>query len=621
MPTAISVVEGWRPELAGRPLRRSATNRLVYAAVAAAGVAACTLAAAMTLSGLTAEYAVMQAAARAAMVGVPIAVGLYAVRDASSARFGWLLILAGFGWFVATLSESGNPWLYSIGRVAGWTVEVSLVYLILAFPTGHLPARIDRLLVGAIAALVLVLYLPTAVLVERYPLPSPWTDCGSGCPDNAFMLVASQPAVVDDVVRPLRDLLTVVLFVCVTGRVASRFRHASALAKRALGPVLAVAIFRLVVFFTTVTARRVAPESWTAAAGSWLIALAVPLLAVAFLIGVWRWRLFIAAAMQRLAVRLHGRPRPVELRRALAEEFDDPSLEIVRRVDDHPPRWVDAAGDEVPAPVATTGVALTEVFDGEDRVAAILHDPALSEDAAFNATAASYVVMTLDSERLASQTTRLLSEVRASRERARSAAEDERRRIEHDLHDGAQQRLIALGIKLGLAAERTEVLDPAEAELLRSLGSEVDQALEEVRSLARGNLPSGLAERGLVEAVRQAGRTCPLPVTVLGMSVRRYPAEIESAAYFCCLEAMQNACKHTQRATVVVVELSDDDAALRLEVRDDGEGFAADAVVPGMGLASIHERIAAVGGEASIRSRPGAGTRVSAHIPLITPPG
>ena len=105
------------------------------------------------------------------------------------------------------------------------------------------------------------------------------------------------------------------------------------------------------------------------------------------------------------------------------------------------------------------------------------------------------------------------------------------------------------------------------------------------------------------------------------MGVRRYPAEIESAAYFCCLEAMQNACKHAQRATVVVVELSDDDAALRLEVRDDGEGFAADAVTPGMGLAGIHERIAAVGGEASIRSRPGAGTRVSAHIPLITRPG
>ena len=95
------------------------------------------------------------------------------LRHAASARFGRLLILTGFGWFLATLSESPDPWLYSIGRVAGWTVEVALVYLILAFPTGRLPARVDRVLVGLIAAVVLCLYVPTAVLVEHYPLPEP----------------------------------------------------------------------------------------------------------------------------------------------------------------------------------------------------------------------------------------------------------------------------------------------------------------------------------------------------------------------------------------------------------------------------------------------------------------
>ena len=166
--------------------------------------------------------------------------------------------------------------------------------------------------------------------------------------------------------------------------------------------------------------------------------LAIPLLAVAFLVGVWRWRLFIAEAMQRLAMRLRGASGRPSCGRALAEEFDDPTLEFVHR---RGRPWVDVTGEEIPVPEATAEQALTEIFDGGQRVAAILHDPALSEDAAFTATATAYALMTLESERLAAQTDRLLSEVREARMRARSAAEEERRRIEHDLHDGAQQRL------------------------------------------------------------------------------------------------------------------------------------------------------------------------------------
>jgi len=605
MSSAVGVVDRWSPRLAGR----DSAGRLAHAAIAAAGVAACAVAAAVTLSGLTAEYAVLQATARAAIVGVPIAVGLYALHGASS-RFGQLLILTGFIVCLGTLSESPDPWLYSIGRVVGWTIEVALVYLILSFPTGRLPARVDRVLVGLIGAVVLCLYLPTALLVEDYPVPSTVTACGESCPPNAFMVVANEPAVVEDLMRPLRELLTIALFVCVTIRVGLRIRSASPLAKRALGPVLAVSIFRLVVFLTALVARRLAPESAVPEVASWLLGLAIPLLAVAFLVGVWRWRLFIAEAMQRLAMRLQGRFRPPELRRALAEEFDDPTLEFVHRAGDH---WVDAAGEEIPAPEATAEQALSDILDGGERVAAILHDPALSEDAAFTATATAYALMTLESERLAAQTDRLLSEVREARMRARSAAEEERRRIEHDLHDGAQQRLIALGIKLELAAERTAALDPGAAKLMRGLGAEVDQALDEVRALARGDLP---AELGLGDALRTAARSSALPVTVLEIAVRRYPHEIETAAFFCCLEALQNASKHARDATVVVVELADDDHALSLEVRDDGDGFDERAVGAGIGLASMRERIEAVGGEVSIRSRPGGGTRVRARIPI-----
>lgn len=613
MPTALSVVDGWQPQLASRWLQPSPTGRLTSAAIAAGGVGAVALTTAMTLDGTASG---VQAAARAATVGVPIAVGLYAMRHTASARFGRLLVLAGFAWFLTTLSESSTPWVYSTGRVASWFVEVSLVYLILAFPVGRLPGRKDRILVGLAAALVLCLYLPTAVLVEQYPLPSPWTGCTAGCPPNAFMLAASEPAVIESVVVPLRELLTVMLFVGATALVAWRFRLATPLAKRALGPVLLVSVFRLVVFFTAVAVRAIAPESEAANVGTWLLALAVPLLALAFLVGVWRWRLFIAEAMQRLAVRLHGRQRPDVLQAALAEEFQDRSLTIVHRVDDDPGHWVDAAGQAVPAPVATSSVALTEVFDGSERVAAILHDPALSDDVAFNATAASYVLTTLEQERLAAKTAELLREVRDAQASAATAAADERRRIEHDLHDGAQQRLVALGIRLGLAAERTAAFDPGAAILLADLGTEVDKALEEVTSLTRDGRPAVLTERGLVEALRTVARGSAPPVTVLGTGVRRYAREIEAAAYFCCLEALQNATKHARNATVVVIDVADEGDVLRLEARDDGDGFDERTIASGAGLASMRERITAVGGVVSIHSRPGRGTRVSARIPL-----
>ena len=202
-----------------------------------------------------------------------------------------------------------------------------------------------------------------------------------------------------------------------------------------------------------------------------------------------------------------------------------------------------------------------------------------------------------------------LQDLRASRARLEQAADAERRRIERDLHDGAQQRLVALRIKLELAAERMD--DP---ELLRGLGADVEEALDEIRDLARGIYPAPLADRGLVEGLRAAALRSPLPTTVLAAGVRRYPREIESAAYFCCLEALQNAAKHAG-ATAAVIDLSDN-GALHAEVRDDGAGYSLHRVTEGVGLTSMRDRIAAVGGAVVIQSSPGHGTRVSVEIPL-----
>jgi signal transduction histidine kinase len=204
-------------------------------------------------------------------------------------------------------------------------------------------------------------------------------------------------------------------------------------------------------------------------------------------------------------------------------------------------------------------------------------------------------------------------DLRDARQRIIDAADAERRRIERDLHDGAQQRLVALRIQLELVAEQTH--DADRAATLRKLGDDVDDAIEEVRSLARGIYPAVLADRGLVEALRSAALQSPLPATVLAAGVGRYSREIETAAYFCCLEALQNAAKHAAGASAVVIDASDN-GTLRLEVRDDGAGFDPRRTTESSGFVNMRDRLSAVSGELATVSSPGKGARIMITIPL-----
>jgi signal transduction histidine kinase len=215
---------------------------------------------------------------------------------------------------------------------------------------------------------------------------------------------------------------------------------------------------------------------------------------------------------------------------------------------------------------------------------------------------------------LAARVESSLREVRASRARILAAADEERRRIERDLHDGGQQRLVALRIRLELAEEMMKQ-DPAVARnMLHVLGGEVDAALDELRSLAAGVYPSLLAARGLPDALRTAALQSPVPASVEVDGSDRYPSEVETAAYFCCIEALQNVAKHAPEASSVVIALNRN-GDLRFEVRDDGPGFAVEAA-SGDGLVNMRDRVAAVGGDLEIQSTPGTGTLVAGTIPV-----
>ena len=224
-------------------------------------------------------------------------------------------------------------------------------------------------------------------------------------------------------------------------------------------------------------------------------------------------------------------------------------------------------------------------------------------------------LMVSQNERLSADLESSLDELQLSRARILASADLERRRIERDLHDGAQQRLVALRVRLGLAQDLLRDDPVRGAALLSDLGDDVDAAIEEVRLLAKGVYPSVLAHRGLLDALRTAARTSPLPVSVRSRAAQRYPVDIETAVYFTCVEALQNAAKHAGPSTSVRISLSAG-TTLRFEVRDDGAGFVLNEERAGAGLANMRDRIEAVGGQLAIDSVPGEGTCVSGSVPL-----
>jgi signal transduction histidine kinase len=224
----------------------------------------------------------------------------------------------------------------------------------------------------------------------------------------------------------------------------------------------------------------------------------------------------------------------------------------------------------------------------------------------------------LDSQLQASldEIKRQTEELRASRSRVVSAADAERRRIERDLHDGAQQQLVALCANLRLARELAGS-DPAQATtLLQQLGDDIEAALEELRELAHGIYPPLLADRGLTNALSAVAARAPLHTRLEAAGIGRYPPQVEATVYFCCLEALQNAGKYAGKAATATVRVWEKEGGLLFEVADDGAGFDPARAGHGSGLTNMTDRLGAIGGGLRIESSPGGGARITGAIPL-----
>jgi len=547
------------------------------------------------------------AAVLALAVGTPIAVGIWLRHSTAFDRFARLLIILGFVWFPTTFTISTNPTLNSLGRVALWATAPVIFAVMLAFPSGRLTTRLDRAIVWASAALVVALYLPTVFLVDRYPVPGPQQLCGSDCPGNAFQLLDSQPGFIDAWLRPTREAISIVLFAAVVVSLARRYRGATRLMRIALAAPFAVIAVCSVAYVFAIAARWLDTQAFVPLA--WVFVLTLPALAVAFCGGAIRSRFRVAKALERLAEGLVGSSTP-DLRVVLARVLGDPTLVIgVRsRAGD---MWVDPAG----LPLELEGRATTEV-EGIDGPLLLMYDAVLEQDPEFVTAAARFGMRTLECHELNDRLEAAVEETRFSRARMMASADAERRRLERDLHDGAQQRLIALSIRLATLAQLVES-DPHQARArLEELAGDAQAALDEIRSLARGLYPASLIDGGLVVALEDVARRMPLPVTVEGDRDARYPSGVEVAMYFVCLEALQNVVKHAQGPRGATVRIRASRGVLVGEVVDDGAGFSEEDVVAGAGFANMQDRLATVGGRLSVATATGHGVRVRAFVPL-----
>ncbi|MFL5837658.1 MAG: sensor histidine kinase, partial [Solirubrobacteraceae bacterium] len=542
-------------------------------------------------------------ALNALSVALPIAVGLVAWRRTTTTGFGLLLVALGAAYFLVTLSTSRVDVVYSAGRVAGFAVSLLIVYVILAFPSGRLESRPARAIVVAMVLVLVALYLPLVPLTKSFPTPFPWGGCDAGCPPNAFS-VGSEPGFVD-AARSVRELLTVVLFASAAVVVAGRIRAASRLERRMLSPVLGAGAVWLAAIAALFVGRRWSVDPVVDVA-TWVLLAAIPLLALGFLAGMLHWRLYAGTALPRLVRTLASYPASTDLRDALADALGDPTLEVLYRL---PGRgYVDAQGRLADLPREGALRAVSPVESRGEPIAAIVHDPALRLEPELVEAAISAAQLVLEHRRLEVDLRASVREVRASQVRILLAADTERERIERDLHDGAQQRLMMLRIRLSLVEEQLRPDSAAGADAVHDLGNEAEQTLDELRSLAHGVYPAILSDRGLEEALRSLAAITIVPLHLQTGGLTRLPIELETAVYFTCLEAVQNAIKHGPSVSAVWVRLHQSTDALSIEVRDDGPGFTAPReAAPGSaqmhaGLRNMRDRLEAVGGWLTIDS-------------------
>jgi signal transduction histidine kinase len=532
--------------------------------------------------------------------------GLIAWRRLPERRIGPISIAVGFAWFVGSYGQSGSTLIrYLAESFQGWFVPL-MAWLALAYPSGRVRSRAGR------AVLVAWFALQAAWTGARLALliPLAWYPCPT-CPESATAFAWTQSVV--ETIGPGFGILFSLCGAATVIVLARRLVRETPVGRRRLLPVALAATLISGILVAVEVERAIGaglfPHGVTSAV---LNALSIGV-AAAVLAGL------LAEQASRSAVAdvvgsLDDGSSVRSLQAALAAALGDESIRVLAW-DAASATYLDEHGMPTARPEPDERHGVMALGDPASPLAVVVHDVALRDDPGLASAVRAAVRLHVQNARLEAEVRRQLEDVRASRARLVEASETERRRLERDLHDGAQQRLVGLALDVRRAQTRLGAdADPALVAALVDAATDVRLAIEELRELARGIHPSILTEGGLGPALESLATRSRIPVELADeLAGSRFAPAVEGTAYFVVAEGLTNAVR-ASGAALLRVHASQNDGTLRVEVADEGAGGADPA--RGTGLRGLDDRVRAIGGTLRIESREGAGTRVIAELPV-----
>ncbi|HEY3578109.1 MAG TPA: histidine kinase [Gaiellaceae bacterium] len=579
---------------------------LVVIAVAFAGAVAAV--AVVATGGVTSQTTAFSAVLVTNIAALALG-GLVWRRARPSSAFGNLLLAEGALVLVSGLAGSPNSVLYLIGMLAVWAVALGATWLLLVFPGSRVTGAAWIVMAAALGTFLLG-ELPLIFMSSNVFGVSGITGCATACPANPALAVHAPAAA--EVFRRVEGVLQATWGLGLVCFLTARFAWASRARRRLTFPVL-VSAAPLVAVFTinavVVDLAGVHPGS----SGIEIFAGARIVYPLGFIAGLLFARAYAGEALAFMARKLVGRPSVAAVEQLVRRVLDDPQARLVFWL----PRsghFVDRHGTRAVLDPESAGLTWRAFGHGDAQVLAVVHDVALGEDPELVEAVGAASLLTLENRRLEHDLLDSVDALRASQRRLVGAASAERRKIERDLHDGVQQKLVALRIQLELVRDLAR--ENGLGERLDGLATDFDDALDELRSTAHGIYPPLLADEGLEAALREVARRASVALTLDLEDVGRLSEDRETAIYYCCIEALQNVAKHAGEDAVASLRLWREPKAVRFSVRDDGVGFVPRPGTRGAGLTNMTDRIGAVGGTLAVRSDPGAGTTVSGGVAI-----
>jgi signal transduction histidine kinase len=530
-----------------------------------------------------------------AWISVPyVAAGLVAWWRRPDSRLGPLMIAGGFISGLSALQFAQHDLPFTIGAIVDILPAALFLHIYLSFPDGRLKSGFER-------ALVTLAY---AVAIGLQPLKMAVGDFG---PHN-LLEVSFRPGALQVIERV--QLLSLSAFCLIgIGVLAGRRRRVGRLRRRSLALLIdsfALGLLMIAVLFTSGVIGALEGDAFLAIQRATLFV--IGLSPIAFLIGLLDARL-ARSSVGDLFLELRTEPAPGDLRDALARALRDPSLQLAYWLPDYE-SYVDLLGRPVQLN-DLEGRTITLIDRRGEHVAALIHDPALEDEPELLESVQAAAGIALENGRLHAELRARLEELKGSRARIVEAAQNERQLLERNLHDGAQQRLIALSLNLSMLEARIDG-DPEIKRGIDQARREITASLTELREIARGIHPAVVSGHGLAVALEQLAARAPVRVELQVDVDERLPEQLELAAYYVVAESLTNVAKHARARTARVDVLTDDDA-LVLEIVDDGVGGADSE--RGTGLRGLADRVEALNGRLRVWTPQGGGTRVKAEIP------